>query len=87
MSSSQESSRSIANLQKALMEAKKREETHKRLILQIQNQKKQLELEHQSLLQAANSLQNTNTDTAVSCLYNLFACVCVHLTANQIKTQ
>ncbi|PVD28371.1 hypothetical protein C0Q70_10958 [Pomacea canaliculata] len=64
VSSSQESSRSIANLQKALMEAKKREETHKRLILQIQNQKKQLELEHQSLLQAANSLQNTNTDTA-----------------------
>nr|KAG5704014.1 hypothetical protein BaRGS_032103 [Batillaria attramentaria] len=64
VSSSQESRRNIASLQRELIAAKRREETQKRLILQIQQQKKQLEEQRTSLMAAAHSLQTTNTTSA-----------------------
>jgi len=66
VSSTHQSQRDIANLQRALLEAKKREESHKRLILKIQNQKKQIEDQHNSLVVAAHNLQTATTTSSVS---------------------
>ncbi|CAG5121804.1 unnamed protein product, partial [Candidula unifasciata] len=50
--------RTVASLQKALMEARRREEQQKRLILQIQEQKKAILEQRNSLLQMAETWQS-----------------------------
>ncbi|KAL8581755.1 hypothetical protein ACOMHN_043173 [Nucella lapillus] len=63
--SSSEQNQDIAWLQRALLDARKREEDHKRLIVKIQFQKKQVEDQHNSLMEAARNLrsaQTTSTD-------------------------
>ncbi|XP_076444692.1 MORC family CW-type zinc finger protein 3-like isoform X1 [Babylonia areolata] len=61
VSSSEQNSHDIARLQRALLEARKREENHKRLIVKIQNQKKQVEDQHNSLIEAARNLRSVQT--------------------------
>ncbi|BFZ25156.1 hypothetical protein BsWGS_28195 [Bradybaena similaris] len=52
--------RTVVSLQKALAEARRREEQQKRLILQIQEQKKAMEEQRNSLLQMAETLRTSD---------------------------
>ncbi|XP_041353978.1 MORC family CW-type zinc finger protein 3-like isoform X2 [Gigantopelta aegis] len=59
------SRKSIANLEKALIESKQREALQKRLILQLQEQKKNSEVKKKELLNAAENLRLMNSETSM----------------------
>ena len=75
------SRKSIANLEKALIESKKREELQKRLILQLQEQKKTSEEKKKALLNAAENLRMVNTETSVTEFWKLCVVVCSYFPA------
>ena len=64
--SSSQNSRDIASLQRALLAARKREEDQKRLIVQIQNQKKQVADQRNCLVEVAQNLESAQTTPSVS---------------------
>lgn len=74
-STSREKDPRLENMQKDLMEAKKQEKTHRKLLLRIQKEKKQLEQQNQTLRQEVEKMQTTNSKTAVGYSHSL--CVCV----------
>lgn len=65
------------SLQRALTEARRKEEQQKRLILQIQEQKKTMEEQRNSLLHFAETLQTTQGEKRK--VNSTVTCITVHI--------